>query len=134
MLKKIVGGGYLTNSSPFIIMFWLENEKLSANISFEDAKEVIKTTPIRFAEVVKTIDKNKIVNTFGLVPEKFLDSNLLAEVLVAPSYCNNPYEFSEQFEPKGIGECFFVSVDENENVIDVQAWTKEGMVNLRIRK
>ena len=129
------GGGYLTSSSPFIItLFGQEDGSLLTNIDFEDAKEIIKTTPIRFAEVIKDTDKNTVVNVFGLLPAKSIKSSLLTDTLFIPSYCSNPYELSEQFEPKDIGECFFFSGDENENVIDVSVWTKEGSKNLRISK
>lgn len=129
------GVGYLTSNFPFIIAFFRQEDgSLLTNIDFEDAKEIIKTTPIRFAEVIKDIDKNTVVNTFGLISTKSIESNLLTDTLFIPSYCSDPYELSEQFEPKGIGECFFFSADENENVIDVSVWTKEGSRNLRISK
>lgn len=121
----------MISNSPLIIVFSKQEDgSLLPNTDFEDAKEIIKTTPIRFASVVKDIDKNTVVNMFNLFPATSISHNLFANTLFVPSYCSDPDELSEHFEPKGIGECFFFSADEDSMVFKV--WTKEGIKELVI--
>ena len=132
MLKKIVGGGYLTSSSPFIItLFQQEDESIGSNISFDDAKELMKTTPIQFAEMLRRTEKTIIINTCQVFPLDVADKDQFADIIIIPFYCSNPYVLCPEFEPKDIGECFFIKAS-NSAKTQFQVWTRDGLKQIGI--
>lgn len=130
MLKKIVGG-YLTNSSPFIITFSEEDE--SFDISFDDAKELVKITPIKFAITLKVIKEDTITNTFEQLPIDIVQQNKFTDILFVPSYWSSPYKLCDEFEPKDIEECFFIK-SKNSDKTEFMVWTRNGIKEIGMQK
>lgn len=128
MLKKIVGGGYLTNSSPFVITLYLtdEEELISSSVSFDEAKEIVKTTPIRFAITMQRINETITANIWDWLPFDMVQNKNFVNELIIPSYCSNPYKICSEFRPSYIGECFFIRTY-NSAKTTFFIWTRDGI-------
>lgn len=129
--KNSSGGGHLTSNSPFIITFLEEDE--SFNISFDDAKELVKTTPIKFVTTLKVIKEDTITNTFEQLPVDIVQQNKFTDILLIPSYWSNPYKLCDEFEPKDIEECFFIK-SKNSDKTEFIVWTRNGIKEIGMQK
>lgn len=121
----------MTSNSPFIITYSEEEE--SFDISFDDAKELVKITPIKFVAALKVIKEDTITNTFEQLPIDIVQQNKFTDILLIPSYWSNPYKLCDEFEPKDIGECFFIK-SKNSDKTKFIVWTRNGVKEIGIQE